>query len=72
MARFSLRWLLLFFPAEKPFKQAAKTLVGVLLAFFGGLAAQWFYATRDRTQEIARSTAAANVFEGPTNKEIDR
>lgn len=47
------RQLTAYFPAEQPFKQAAKTLVSFLIAFLGGLAAQWFYATRDQAGAIA-------------------
>jgi hypothetical protein len=39
---------IVYFPREAPFKKAAETLVGFVVAFIGGVVAQWFYASRDR------------------------
>jgi hypothetical protein len=43
----------IYFPREIPFKQAAETLAGFVIAFVGGVVAQWFYATRDRDGEAS-------------------
>lgn len=44
---------IVYFPREKPFKNAVETLVGFVVAFIGGVVAQWFYASRDRDGEAS-------------------